>query len=201
MCVVRPAFLLRGTICLLLAAGAHGCSSAKPSVTPSPPLASPSTGQTIDPPLQPTGPAMAAANDPPAKTAQYNPLSREEEWVILHKGTELPFTGEYTDLHDAGTFVCRRCNAPLYRSEDKFESHCGWPSFDDEIVGAVRQVPDADGRRVEILCENCGGHLGHVFFGEGFTEKDTRHCVNSVSMRFYPQGEQLPPLVRPEASR
>ena len=128
--------------------------------------------------------------------SKFNPLSTEEARVILGKGTELPFKGEYTDLKDPGTYVCRRCNAPLYRSEDKFASDCGWPSFDDEIEGAVRKVTDRDGRRTEILCQNCGGHLGHVFAGEGFTKKDTRHCVNSVSMKFYPRGKELPALIK-----
>jgi len=130
------------------------------------------------------------------KPADYNDLSEFESWVILRKGTERAFTGEYTDLKDPGTYICRRCNAPLYNATNKFASDCGWPSFDDEIEGAVRQTRDADGFRVEITCKNCGGHLGHVFFGEGFTDKNTRHCVNSVSMKFVSEGEKLPDVIR-----
>ena len=134
----------------------------------------------------------------PAPT-EYNELSDFEKYVILEKGTERAFVGEYTDLKDPGTYICRRCNAPLYKSDDKFSSHCGWPSFDDEIEGAVEQTPDEDGQRTEITCKNCGGHLGHVFVGEGFTDKDTRHCVNSVSMKFIAEGKELPPVVKKPA--
>jgi peptide-methionine (R)-S-oxide reductase len=172
-------------ICLTLA----GCGSGSAS------------GPTTDNSLtsRPTGvPDMPPTRDDSqaAPDSKFNPLSAEEERVILRKGTERAFTGEYTDLKDPGTYVCRRCNAPLYRSDAKFASECGWPSFDDEIKGSVKKVPDSDGSRTEILCQNCGAHLGHVFVGERFTAKDTRHCVNSVSMKFYPKGKDLPVVIK-----
>lgn len=118
----------------------------------------------------------------------YNPLTMDEKWVIEQKGTERPFTGEYDDFYEDGVYLCRRCNAELYRSADKFDARCGWPAFDQEIEGAVTRLPDPDGRRIEIECAKCGGHLGHVFTGERLTQTDTRHCVNSVSMKFVSKG-------------
>ncbi|MEO8146451.1 MAG: methionine-R-sulfoxide reductase [Bacteroidia bacterium] len=132
------------------------------------------------------------------KNMEYNKLTPQEERVLLHKATDAPYTGEYTNKKDSGIYVCRRCNNPLYKSNDKFDSHCGWPSFDDEIPGAVKRVPDADGSRIEIICNNCQGHLGHVFLNEGFTDKETRHCVNTSSIQFVTADSinQLPPVIK-----
>lgn len=130
---------------------------------------------------------------------KYNKLTPEEARVIMGKGTERAFTGEYTVTTDPGTYICKRCNAPLYHSDDKFESHCGWPSFDDEIKDAVKRRREIDGTgRIEIVCANCGGHLGHVFLAEGYTAKNTRHCVNSVSMKLIPKGKELPAVIKPK---
>ena len=133
---------------------------------------------------------------PSGSQTTYNKLTEDEERVLVFKGTERAFVGEYTSLKDAGTFACRRCNLPLYQSDTKFESHCGWPSFDAEIAGAVDRKMDTDGFRTEILCSSCGGHLGHVFLGEGFTKKNARHCVNSISMRFYAKGSAIPATIK-----
>lgn len=113
-----------------------------------------------------------------------NKLTSEEIKVIIEKGTEPPFTGIYTDNKEKGTYLCKQCNNPLFKSEDKFDSGCGWPSFDDEIKEAIKGIKDKDGVRTEIQCAKCSAHLGHIFEGENFTKKNIRHCVNSVSLNF-----------------
>ncbi|HKY74229.1 MAG TPA: methionine-R-sulfoxide reductase [Patescibacteria group bacterium] len=115
-----------------------------------------------------------------------NPLTATEKAVMIDKGTEPPFSGEYDNFWKDGTYICRQCNSPLYKSDKKFDAHCGWPSFDQEIPGAAKRLTDADGKRTEIQCATCGAHLGHVFEGEGFTDTNARHCVNSISMKFVP---------------
>ncbi len=129
---------------------------------------------------------------------KYNPLTDSEKQIIEGKGTEAPFSGEYDDFYVPGTFICRKCNLPLFTSKAKFDAHCGWPAFDDNFPDAVKRLPDADGSRVEIQCNNCGGHLGHVFEGERITNKNTRHCVNSISIKFIAEGEELPEVIAGE---
>jgi peptide-methionine (R)-S-oxide reductase len=125
----------------------------------------------------------------------YNKLTPEEEKVIVHKGTEAPFIGEYDNFFEEGTFICKRCNAPLFSSKSKFDAGCGWPAFDDTLAGSVRRVPDPDGNRTEIECATCGAHLGHEFVGERLTAKNTRECVNSISIQFVPKEMELPKII------
>ncbi len=125
----------------------------------------------------------------------YNKLTSEEEKIIVDKATEYPFTGEYDGFYEDGTYICRRCNAPLFSSKSKFSSGCGWPSFDETLPGAVKRLPDPDGMRTEIECSNCGAHLGHEFVGERLTEKNTRECVNSLSIRFISKEKELPKTI------
>ena len=139
-------------------------------------------------------PIMAQESD--STSASYNELNTFEEQVIINKGTERAYSGKFWDHFENGTYICKQCNAPLYRSNTKFESHCGWPSFDDEIPGSVLKTTDADGRRTEITCAHCNGHLGHVFVGEKYTDKNTRHCVNSTSIKFISNQRELPSVIR-----
>ena len=134
-------------------------------------------------------------NQEKPNTTEYNKLTEAEKRIILQKGTEYPNTGEYNKHYEDGTYICRQCNQQLYKSSSKFNSNCGWPSFDDELDGAVNRILDSDGRRTEIVCSNCKGHLGHVFIGENFTAKNTRHCVNSISMKFVPKEQSIPEII------
>ena len=140
-------------------------------------------GQKTQSPILSDMPAVAKSK------AEYNPLTPEEAYILIKKGTERAFTGAFHNKKDKGTYLCRQCNNPLFSSDTKFDSRSGWPSFDDMIGSNVKVVPDADGVRTEIICANCGGHLGHVFQGEGFTPKQTRHCVNSLSLSFVPENK------------
>ena len=125
----------------------------------------------------------------------YNSLTPAEKNIIDQKGTEAPFSGEYHDFYQNGTFICRRCNSPLFSSQAKFDADCGWPAFDAHFPDAVTRLPDSDGRRVEIQCSHCQAHLGHVFEGEQLTDQNTRHCVNSLSIRFVPVDQNLPQIL------
>lgn len=124
-----------------------------------------------------------------------NKLTPEEAKIIIYKGTEPPFSGEYDDFYEDGIFICRRCNSPLFSSKAKFDAHCGWPAFDENFPDAVKRLPDPDGSRTEIQCANCSGHLGHVFIGEQFAPTNTRHCVNSLSIKFISEGKKLPKVL------
>lgn len=125
----------------------------------------------------------------------YNKLTEKEKHVIENKGTEAPFSGKYDDFYKQGTYICKRCNSPLFSSKAKFDAGCGWPSFDEDFKKAVKRMPDQDGKRTEIVCANCNAHLGHVFEGEKLTQKNTRHCVNSISIKFIAKGEKLPKVI------
>jgi peptide-methionine (R)-S-oxide reductase len=205
----HPSIAFARSLLLLVALVPIGCGApvqrhaAEPAVAaaasePVAPAASPATQTSTDaPPTDPTSTDPTSMPTPQPTDPAYNPLTSKEAYVILQKGTERAGTGEFTDHEAEGTYVCRQCNAALYRSADKFHSGCGWPSFDAEIAGAVERHDDSSHgmERIEIVCANCKGHLGHVFHGERMTDKNTRHCVNSISMRFVAAGQDLPPPI------
>lgn len=219
-CPVKPQLLARLGLCVAAAALAGSLTRLSVTADDNPAISAPSSDtsavSTIDAGVKNasaeaisesaasqkgTDAAKPDESKQDVKYGKYNPLNQFESWVILQKGTEPAGPGGFTNTKKEGVYICRRCNAALYDSGDKFESHCGWPSFDDEIEGSVRRQRDADGVRVEITCSNCGAHLGHVFSGEQLTEKDTRHCVNSISMKFIPKGKEVPAKIKPLALR
>ena len=194
---------LRSTVLFVLAFAPIACRGNDAPSAPSPKTETATAAPAPEAVPAPSAPVAAEpAMTKPAPATAYNKLTPIEERVLVHKGTERAFTGEYTDTDTAGTYVCRRCNAALYKSDSKFHSGCGWPAFDDEVAGAVERILDADGMRIEIVCTNCKGHLGHVFEGERMTQKNVRHCVNSVSLKFVPAGKPLPaPIVLPTGGK
>jgi peptide methionine sulfoxide reductase msrA/msrB len=142
--------------------------------------------------------SLGCSQDKNKKAMKFKELTPEEERVIIHKGTEAPYSGKFESFNEKGTYTCKRCGAHLYRSDDKFDANCGWPSFDNEIPGAIKRIPDADGIRTEIECASCGAHLGHVFKGEHFTARNTRHCVNSISLDFIPKTQAVKEIQKPK---
>jgi len=201
---VRHIRIQRAIAVLVFASFIAGCTSDPDTAAleqlPAESLIQPATQETVAPPSESTG-EKVMSDAAEAKPTKYNELTDIEAYEILKKGTEPAFVGKYTDTKDPGTYICRQCNTPLYLATQKFSSHCGWPSFDDEIKGAVERHVDEDGDRTEIVCKNCGGHLGHVFNGEGYTAKNTRHCVNSLSMKFIAEGKPLPQVIHLPASK